>query len=194
MSLINLLRTKLWPTKKTGNRQIYKLDNSPATTIHDLPPEMLFAIFDNLRLKDQAACSLVSKHWNSVYSNCLKVHRLVSFKSFEFSISKWSHSKQRIEEDELFKTQNFSELKNKEILANLKQLAICYNCFDLNILNNFCQLVHLEIFLENSKEGSVWKLKLPKLKILVLHPVHRFASVRRSLLLQLPFGRSRARR
>lgn len=109
-----------------------------------------------------------------MYSNCLKVHRLVSFKSFEFSISKWSHSKQRIEEDELFKTQNFSELKNKEILANLKQLAICYNCFDLNILNNFCQLVHLEIFLENSKEGSVWKLKLPKLKILVLHPVHRF--------------------
>ena len=135
------------------------------TTIEDLPPEMICELFEHLHLKDLAACSLVNKRWHSIYSN-FKVHSLVAIRSEDpFN---WHGSNETVEEKCICPPAMFCRLIEKPLLSNLKHLALGGSQFDLNKLNRFQQLVHLEI---NGIRGVHLNLhlNLPKLKVLAFH-------------------------
>ena len=137
----------------------------PTTCIEDLPPEMISELFEHLPPKDLIACSMVNTRWQSIHA-AFKLHRLAAIDRDRERI-KWYGSNRPIQEAERCGPATFLRLVEKPLLSNLKQLAL--NCdldFDLNELNRFRQLVHLEINIDLA--GKV-HLNLPKLKVLAFH-------------------------
>ena len=149
------------------------------TTIEDLPPEMISELFEYLGLKDLIICSLVNKLWHSIYSN-FKVHSVVAIENFkvhnlvaiEDDLFRWHGSNQLIQETERCSRAMFRHLAEKPLLSNLKHLAVHASSysetkFDLNELNRFQQLFHLEIKIDDLNQRNV-HLNLPCLKVLAL--------------------------
>ena len=130
--------------------------------------EMISELFKHLQLKDLAACSLVNKHWHSIYA-AFKVHSLVAFDDrYFFDFRKWYDSNQTIREEELCPPWMFVRLVEKPLLSNLRHLILASPFeFDLNKLNRFSELVHLEIKMDGV--GGEINLNLSKLKVLALH-------------------------
>ena len=139
----------------------------PTTCIDDLPLEMISELFEYLHPKDLAACSLVNWRWHSIYSN-FKLHRLAVMRD-EHEPAKWYGSNQPIQEAERCPPSMFPRLAEKPLLSNLKHLTLHTNelKFDLNKLNRFQQLVHLEINVHEFHQMMVL-LNLPRLKVLVI--------------------------
>ena len=159
--------------------------SSSTTTIENLPPEMISELFRLLHPKDLAACSLVNKRWNWIYSN-FKLHRLVAIDHPHDRPNEWYETGNKIEEKEMCHPDQFYRLAEKPIVSNLRYLALfeSWNGFELTKLNRFSQLVHLEIhtgFLNISYTIQV-NLNLPELKVLVIHRFNR----RYPLLLNCP--------
>ena len=140
----------------------------PTTTIDDLPTEMINELFKHLHPKDLASCSLVNRHWHSIYVG-FKVQSLAAMTDQNtLDLAKWYDLNQPIQEAERCRPAMFDRLVDKPLLSNLKHLALCDGkfAFDLNKLNRFQQLVHLEI--KSDFKGKV-HLNLPRLKVLAFH-------------------------
>ena len=137
------------------------------TSIEDLPLEMISELFKNLPPKDLASCSMVNKRWHSIYTS-FKLQSLVATDSED--TFRWYHSNRPIQEAERCSRWMFVCLIEKLLLSNLKHLAVCIwrPEFDLNVLNRFQQLVHLEInfFPPDQKRTH---LSLSSLKVLAFH-------------------------
>ena len=150
--------------------------NPPTTCIEDLPPEMIRNVFEFLLLKNLAACSMVNKRWHSIYGT-LKLYTLaVTDYNMDRRLppTKWYESNQPIREADRCRTAIFCHLAERPLLSNLNQLALSdyYARFDLNELNRFSRLVHLEIYivyLDKENVNPRFNLNLPKLKVLALH-------------------------
>ena len=136
---------------------------------------MICELFEYLPPKDLAACSMVNKRWHSIYA-AFKLHRLVATNNSYFI--KWYDSDQQIPESELCRPAMFGSLAEKPLLSNLKHLALVgrffYPRFDLNKLNRFRQLVHLEI--DIPLDGRI-RLNLPKLRVLAFYSWNYVCSV-----------------
>ena len=136
------------------------------TSIEDLPWEMISELFKNLPPKDLASCSLVNKRWHSIFT-AFKLHSLVATDSD--GLFRWYHSKRPIQEAERCRRWMFLRLAKKPLLSNLRHLAVLTpmyeSGFDLNDLNRFQQLVHLEIMYFPHEQKRT-HLSLPKLKVL----------------------------
>ena len=139
---------------------------SSTVSIDDLPPEIISECFKKLSLKDLATCSLVDKRWQSIYA-AFKLNQLFVTDNPE-NPRKWYDSNQPIPVESVCRLKTFTCLAEKPLLSDLKHLAIVggYFEFDLNELNRFQQLVHLEICTASFDREKVY-LKLPKLKVLV---------------------------
>ena len=146
---------------------------TPLTTIEDLPPELINELFRHLHPRDLVICSMVNKRWHSIYTDFRSVDSLIELCPFGHLAHRWYHSDRRIEEKELCDWKLLLRLLDRPLLLNLKRLAICAELpeFDLNKLNLFQQLVHLQIgesdcvayFAPNEVV-----LNLPKLEVLDL--------------------------
>ena len=153
--------------------------SSPAT-VDDLALEMLCELFKHLNPRNLAACSMVNKRWHSAYSS-FRVHRLAIIDHFNRKclfrhLDKWYYSRRNFEVKELCPPDNFSRLVFKPLLSNLKHLALSYSygqCqfTDLNKLNVFGQLKHLEININLG--GKKVNLNLPRLELLAVHCKNR---------------------
>ena len=134
------------------------------TTIEDLPPEMIYELFKHLPPKDLVAGSMVNKRWHFIYSN-LRLHSLAAA-DFD-DLFRWHQSNQPIQKAEQCCPTMFLRLVEKPLLSNLKHLALGDSEFefDLNKLNRFQKLLHLEI--NYYLHGKAY-LNLPRLKVLVL--------------------------
>ena len=143
--------------------------SSPAkqtACIDDLPPEMISKLFEYLPPKDLAACSMVNKLWHSIYA-AFKLHRLAVVVDYTRGLGLIpSPSLNRpIPEAERCGPAMFFRLVEKPLLSNLKHLTLYGDDieFDLNKLNRFRRLVHLEINIP--LDGKV-HLNLPRLRVL----------------------------
>ena len=135
------------------------------TGIDDLPPEMICELFEYLQPKDLVVCSMVNRRWHSIYAG-FKVQSLAIIDPEDpFN---WHESNQPIRKVERCTWWMFCNLKEKPLLSNLKHLALRGDHleFDLNKLNRFQQLVHLEI--DTHLVGKV-HLNLPRLEVLAIH-------------------------
>ena len=147
--------------------------NSPTRTasIDDLPPEMICELFKHLQPKHLVACSMVNKCWHSIYAG-YRLHRLVVVDLEARPLGSWYHSDQEIEDLQLCDSKLFGRLIERPLLSNLKYLTLYDNArgdrfeIDLNELNRFRQLLHLEIYLTNLDEETVVHWNFPKLKVL----------------------------
>ena len=146
------------------------------TSIEDLPPEMINELFEYLPLKDLAAYSLVNKRWHSIYA-AFKLHTLVAndfdvHDRYCYVRTKWFHSNQPIQDEEQCSPAMFLRLAEKPLLSNLKQLALFIHMleFDLNELNRFEQLVHLEIDSLSSVKNV--HLNLLRLRVLAIYSLN----------------------
>ena len=157
----------------------------PTTSIDDLPPEMISELFEYLPPKDLAVCAMVNRRWHSIYVG-FKVHRLAATDYRDYypfhDFYKWYDSNQTIWGEQLCSPANIPRLAEKPLLSNLKHLAL-YDVsseFDLNKLNQFRQLVHLEIGWFDKVDKI--NLNLPRLKVLAL----RFVNDRCALSIDCP--------
>ena len=143
------------------------------TSIEDLPPEMINELFEYLPPKHLAACSMVNRRWHSIYSN-FKLHRLAVIDydpDLNYDIIKWQGSNQPIQEAEQCHPTMFLRLAEKPLLSNLRHLAVSGSFeFDLNKLNRYQQLVHLEICMRSL--GGKLHLNLPRLRVLAFHRIN----------------------
>ena len=144
---------------------------SPVTSIEDLPPEMICELFKHLHPRDLATCSQVNKRWNSLYSS-FKVDSLVAVGAFDLILDQWCYPVRKIENRERCGPVEFVRLTELPLLSNLKHLALCgfLNEFDFNLnqLNYFVHLVHLELNLQRIGSERV-HFNFPKLKVLAFH-------------------------
>ena len=138
-----------------------------ATTIEALPSEMINELFKLLGLKDLLACSVVNKRWHWVYTHLAQVARLVVTNDVHDPNMKWCHSNRAVSEKEICPFQIFARLADQPLLVNLKHLALwsCSPEFDVDKLNQFSQLLHLEVDVESLGEFKV-SLHLPRLQVL----------------------------
>ena len=143
--------------------------NPPVTSIDDLPPEMICELFEYLPPKELVVCSMVNKRWHSIYAT-FKVHSLVVSGSSPSRDFKWYYLNQPFREAERCSEVIFCRLAEKPLLSNLRYLALDGFKFEFNLneLNRFKQLVHLEI---NGRFDGM-NLKSPKLKFLAYHKLH----------------------
>ena len=138
---------------------------STTTCIEDLPWEMISELFKNLPPEDLVACSMVNKRWHSVYSN-IKLHSLVVTNYGD--TFRWYYSNRPIKEAERCGLSMFLRLLEKPLLSNFNHLVLSGSFeFVLNDLNQFQQLVHLEIGVASPVEKV--HLTLPRLKVLAIH-------------------------
>ena len=141
--------------------------SEPTTSFNDLPLEMISELFEYLDLKDLVACSMVNRCLHSVYA-AFRVHSLAAIDHPDDHI-KWHNPNQKIREVVRCPTRIFHHLVEKTLLSNLKNLVVCSRLeFDLNRLNQFKQLVHLELT-TNSFRKMRAHLNLPRLKVLAFH-------------------------
>ena len=150
------------------------MSSSPAT-IDDLPAEMIHEVFNYLSLKDLTVCSMVNKRWQSIYSDYRVDSLVVTYTNSmsELDFSKWYNSNRRLSDSRQCTHKVFILLVNRQLLMGLKHLTFWYTPpgFDLNVLNKFSQLVHLEIHspkTEGEAEGKAVTLNLPMLNVLLL--------------------------
>ena len=144
----------------------------PTATIDDLPPEMICELFEYLPLRDLVVCSMVNKRWHSIYA-AFKKHKLVIMQSRMNFINAISchRSNRPIAEADRCRPWMFSRLAEKPLLSKLNHLTLSDFRefeFDLNKLNRFQQLVHLEIHRISSDQREM-HLNLPRLKVLVIN-------------------------
>lgn len=140
------------------------------TTINHLPPEMLCAVFSSLSPRDLLEKKSVCKLWNEMIS-LMKIERL-SVDADLVEKERWYHSNRPGSESELCHPNLFVTHHKKPAFSKLKYLKL-YNRlwigklkgFDLNELNTFKQLVHLELFYYRGEELH---LNLPNLQVLYL--------------------------
>lgn len=156
----------------------------PTKTIDDLPPEMLQEVLRPLSLLNLIRCKLVCKRWNELISR-MKVERLFVDDDLEIK-KRWFYSNMSNKPWELACSQLFVAQHKRAILSNLKYLRLDYEVsnddlkqpkvlrFDPNILNEFKQLIHLEI--DNYEAGEL-HLKLSNLEILSLNWFYNTNSV-----------------
>lgn len=135
------------------------------TTITDLP--LLLQIFGFLGLNDLIKSKSVCKLWNELIST-MRIERLFVGLNLEDK-EKWFHSDWPCKASELCHPKLFFAQCKKSILSNLKYLKIKNDIFlrkyfDPNGLNQFGQLVQLE--LDFSCENL--SLALPNLEVLLL--------------------------
>ena len=156
------------------------MSSSPAT-IDDLPAEMIRELFKHLSLKDLTACSIVNKRWHSIYSDFRVDSLVVTYGSeSELDFSKWYNSNRRLRDSRQCPHKMFIRLLNRPLLASLKHLSFCWYIpseFDLNVLNKFSQLVHLEIHSPDLRGKKVVNLSLPTLTVLVLLNYNEYCPV-----------------
>ena len=139
---------------------------------------MIRELFEYLHLKDLVACSLVNKRWYSIYA-AFKLHSLAITdhpycysNCLNFDRTKWYHSNRPFRKAERWEPAMFGRLVEKPLLSNLRQLALCdysFRGFDLNELNRFEKLVHLEITTSWYSKKRTVQLNLPKLEVLAFH-------------------------
>ena len=142
----------------------------PTTSIDDLPWEMIRELFKHIGPEDLIACSQVNKRWHAIYAD-FKLHRLVvsDYDRYHYLV-KWISSNRPIQEAERCHPAIFRRLAAKPLLSNLQHLAVTGPFeFDLNQLNRFSRLVHLEINLPSSSLGADVHLNLPRLRVLAFH-------------------------
>ena len=141
----------------------------PTASIDDLPLEMISELFEYLQPKDLGACSLVNKRWHSIYAS-FKLHSLISI-DYEDELCKWCDLNQTVEK-KFCSWLMFRSLADHQLLSNLNRLVLsaneCKISFNLNKLNNFQHLVHLETYSIPFFYGKV-HLNLPRLKVLIIH-------------------------
>ena len=140
----------------------------PTTSIDDLPWEMISELFEHLNPKDLAACSRVNKRWHSVFA-ALKVHRLVALDHLKDCPLEWNYPALKIEDKAFCHLNVFNGLVDQPLVSNLKHLTLCGESsteFDLNRLNQFNHLVHLEIYIKRLSRKKA-NFNFPKLKVLV---------------------------
>lgn len=149
------------------------------TVIDELPAEMICELFKYLHLKDLINCSMVSKRWHSFYT-VFKPYKLVAIDRQFYSISKWCDSDWRTEDKELCQQEWFNGLAEQHLVSNLKHLVLINSNvtdFDPDKLNNFKNLVHLEIEISQISRYEM-NLNLPKLRVLAINwPNNMFLSV-----------------
>lgn len=135
-----------------------------STTIDNLPPEMLCAVFEHLDLEDLVTCSAVNKFWHSVYSSSFKINRLVVTHLLDNFHDEW-HSEQAVRSETLCCPEKFPHLAALPLLSNLQHLKLNSRSldFELDKLNEFSQLVTLLFDFELRDDIN---LNLPKLEVL----------------------------
>ena len=140
----------------------------PTASIDDLPPEMICELFKHLGPEDLIACSMVNRRWHSIYAG-FKVRRLVAIEPHRYDLCEWFNSNRTIRQEERCCLSMYHRLAKKPLLSNLKYLVLWDFPFkfDLSQLNQFRQLVHLEI--QTYLYLDKLDLKLPKLKVLAFH-------------------------
>ena len=144
--------------------------SSSTTSIEDLPPEMINELFKHLHPRDLVACSLVNKRWSWIYSN-FKLHRLAAIFSPSHSPWKWYATDIKFEDKEICHQYFFCDIAKQPIVSNLRYLALFASfslIMDLNKLNRFSQLLHLEFECRWLTRGKL-HLNFPQLKVLVFH-------------------------
>ena len=146
--------------------------DSSTTAIEDLPPEMINELFNHLPLKDLLACSMVNKRWHSIYSK-FKLNSMAAIYSLELSPWKWYETGNIMEDKEICLPDFFCDIVEKPIVSNLRYLALFANFafrMDLNKLNRFSQLLHLEFdsYFRWLNKGKL-HLNFPQLKVLAFH-------------------------
>ena len=161
------------PLRNSPENQKHRLcrmnpPTKPATSVDDLPSEMISELFEYLPPKDLVACSMVNKRWYSIYA-AFKLHWLVATDQQDYP-RKWYNSNQPIATESVCRLEIFPRLTEKPLLSNLKHLVLSSRSvfkFDLNNLNRFTRLVHLEIDMGLGE----WKvhLNLPRLKVLAFN-------------------------
>ena len=133
---------------------------------------MINELFKYLHPKDLVACSLVNKRWHLVYSK-FKLTSMVAVFSPDSSPSNWYGTDIKIEDKEMCHPDFFCNIAEQPIVSNLRYLAL-FAIFslrmNLNKLNQFSQLLHLEFdsygrWLNREK----LHLNLPQLKVLAFH-------------------------
>ena len=145
----------------------------PTASINDLPVEMINELFKYMSPKDLGVCSMVNKRWYSIFA-AFKLHRLAVIGRDPYSINEnlieWSYPDRRIEEAEQCRLAMFLRLAEEPLLSNLSHLALSDDqiSFDLNKLNRFEKLVHLESYIPFNQPEDV-HLNLPRLKVLAFH-------------------------
>ena len=148
----------------------------PATTIDDLPAELISELFRHLNLNDLVACSTVNKRWHSIYSD-FKLKTLIVGRYID-----GFHGEEMIKEKKC-QLRMLSRLMNKPVLSDLKHLSLCFHLTDfdlnqLNQLNQFGQLQRLEIEILGCapRDRPKVNLNLPKLKFLALRKINPFCT------------------
>ena len=95
---------------------------------------------------------------------------VVSYRN-NINVSKWSYPDRAVEDQELCRPEVFRRLADQPSVSNLKHLALYgvfgWSEFDLNKLNGFRKLVHLEIRFYSGRNDV--NLHLPHLKVLAFH-------------------------
>ena len=149
-----------------------------ATTINDLPPEMICELFEHLHPLDLLTCSRVNKRWNSLFRG-FKVQRIALAEGFNFlgktHVNKWYNSNQKFKDSEICDGDLMVRLLKRPMLFDLKYLNISCQYllqrrarFDWKSRVNQCKnLIHLELSIACTLLG-VLKLYLPKLKVLAI--------------------------
>ena len=141
--------------------------------MNQLQPEMVFKIFKHLNLVDLINCKKVNKYFYFIVSsNIIKIRSLIviDYRLDEMKGKKWYFTNESINHQDLCNRSHFLTTINQQLLSQLKHLYIDFYLrgFDMNELNNFSQLVHLEIHCEIKNDEI--NLNLPELKILFFDP------------------------
>ena len=127
------------------------------------PPEILCKIFKHLNLKELIKCKKVNKNWYSIVNDLIKVKRLVVGQGYSY---KWYFTNELIKEEiECCHPNLFLTQYKRSFLANLNYLYIDPQLlnFDLNNVNQFTQLIHLETIF-GFKSNTIFNLTLPNLQ------------------------------
>ena len=140
---------------------------------------MVCELFKHLNPKELVVCSMVNKRWHSIYSG-FKLYSLVVFSDFAFYPT---NSGRPIKEHEHCQLNVFDSLADKQLLSNLKHLALGGDphpgrtpAFNLNKVNQFRQLTLLEVDIGNLVAKKI-NLNLPKLNVLKFIQVNYHCSL-----------------
>lgn len=143
----------------------------------NLPPLVIKKIWKYLPLRDIVACGRVNKWWLEVY-NDLQVRRINLSEGCEMYYSLRAEADESADDD-LISPSCYRQLFLQPQLANLRVFIIrCFAIeFDLNVVNRFRHLIHLEI----SANFGVYNLRTrekPRNIILNLPNLRRFIFTR----------------